>query len=65
MKKKFPGGFLPENDHAALFEAAREILEQAKPAEAKQWKKPYKKNARLKKISEWVGEEKAKSITES
>lgn len=62
LKKEFPQGFLPEQDQADLLEGIQVIRGNVQGSEARQWAKPYKKNARLKKLAEWIGEEQVKKI---
>jgi uncharacterized protein HemY len=63
LKKEFPNGYLHESDHEELMLKLREIYANL-PSKSMiaQWQKPFKKNAVLKKVAEWIGEEKAISL---
>jgi len=58
-----PSGYLPDEYYAQLFEILQSIFRILPKKEQDKWKDPFPKNAMLKKIAEWVGEEKAKDIT--
>ncbi len=63
LKSNFPGGYLPEQDHEGLIEILHAIYSARSKKEAEQWQKDFKQNAILKKVAEWIGEVKAKTIT--
>jgi CRISPR-associated protein (TIGR03986 family) len=56
-----PGGYLPEEHHPALWEKLDLLFANFSKRDIKQWDKPFAKNAKLKKVAEWVGEEKARA----
>lgn len=61
LKVEMPTGVLPENFHAPLLEIIKKIAASNKK-ELENLQKPYDKNANLKKVAEWIGEEKAKGL---
>lgn len=62
LKNNFPNGYLPEDDVDDLLNAIQMLIENASNSELKQWKKPFDKNGRLKKVTDWIGEELARKI---
>lgn len=59
LKEDFPDGFLPTSDHDVLYNKLQAIYGNLSKNDAAKWQKPFKKNAVLKKVSEWVGKENA------
>jgi len=58
LVKEMPNGVFPVVFHPSLIEI---VIQIAKRDQVK-WKTPYDKNANLKKLAEWIGEEKAKGL---
>lgn len=58
-----PSGYLPAEYHEQLIEILEKIYQILNKKEQEKWSAPFPNNATLKKVAEWVGEEKAKSIT--
>lgn len=58
-----PFGYLPAQYHDQLFEILQKIYQTLNIKEKEKWSTPYPENAILKKVAEWVGEDKAKKIT--
>lgn len=57
-----PMGYLPLQYHDQLFETLQKIYQALNKKEKEKWVKPFPDNAILKKVAEWVGEEKAKKV---
>lgn len=57
-----PMGYLPLQYHNQLFETLQKIYQALNKKEKEKWVKPFPNNAILKKVAEWVGEEKAKKV---
>jgi len=56
--KEQGNGLLPERLHEALINKVQQIFKNCSKSEKEQWKRePYEKNAKLKKVAEWIGEE--------
>lgn len=53
LKANFPDGYLPEQDHQTVLVKVKEIYESGKGP---------KKEVIIKKLAEWIGEEKAKNL---
>lgn len=62
LKSAMPDGVLDAKYHAELEGIILEIVEKASNSERKRWLKPYKKNAYLKKIAEWIGQPAAEAL---
>jgi hypothetical protein len=58
-----PSGYLPLQYHNQLFETLQKIYQILNRKEKEKWDMPFYNNYMLKKVAEWVGEEKAKNIT--
>lgn len=58
-----PSGYLPSEYHAQLFEVLHAIFQALPKKEQDKWNAPFPKNAILKKVAEWTGEEQAKNMT--
>ncbi|WP_373550727.1 TIGR03986 family CRISPR-associated RAMP protein [Haliscomenobacter sp.] len=63
LLKEMPQGVLPEAYHDALIDILQKHCASAAKAERENWQRPYGQNANLKKVAEWIGEEKGKKIT--
>ncbi len=57
-----PAGYLPSQYHDQLLKILHEIYQALPKKEQDKWNAPYPKNAMLKKMAEWIGEENAKKI---
>jgi len=57
-----PKGYLPDDQKGRVVQAIHSLHTQLPKNEKKQWEKPFRKNAKLKKIAEWIGEDQAKGI---
>jgi hypothetical protein len=57
-----PAGYLPSQYHDQLLEILHGIYQALPKREQGKWNAPYPNNAMLKKVAEWIGEEKAKRI---
>lgn len=62
LKENFPEGFLPESDYATLYLKVQGIFAKLSKSESAKWILPLDKNATLKKVAEWIGEEKASTL---
>ncbi len=54
--KQRDSALLPEHLHKELIDKIQQIFNQSSKSEKESWIKPYEKNARLKKVAEWIGE---------
>jgi hypothetical protein len=57
-----PSGYLPSAYHDDLIKTLHGIYAILPKNEKKKWDAPFVSNAILKKVAEWIGEEKAKAI---
>jgi len=57
-----PAGYLPSQYHDQLVEILHDIYQALPTKEQGKWNAPYPNNALLKKLAEWIGDEKAKRI---
>ena len=54
--------FLPDEQIGFLFEFIRKFYQNAKPRDKNDWNKYFHESANWKKVSGWIGEEKAKAL---
>lgn len=59
---RMPEGVLPEQYRPELKKKIRTIVQNVSSSDLKHWHKPFKKNAYLKKIAEWIGRSDAEDI---
>ncbi len=64
LPKEKPEGWLPEDFHQELEKLVLKIVQNSNKNEKKKWRRDFKKNAKLKKVREWIGETKAKELLE-
>lgn len=63
LKKQFPnGGMLVEIHHEELMRLVKAIYQNSSKNNKKKWAKPFAKNADLKKVGEWIGNDKAQIL---
>ena len=61
-QKTQPDGYLPVEYHDRTIEILHEIYLKLPKRNKERWEQPFERNAILKKVSNWIGEEKARGI---
>lgn len=62
LPQEYPNGWLPSEFHIELEALILSITQNASKKDRKNWGKKYEKNAKIKKVAEWIGETKARDL---
>ncbi|GAB4407728.1 MAG: hypothetical protein OHK0039_10310 [Bacteroidia bacterium] len=62
LKNQFAGQYLATDDHELLLQGLKAILNGLNKRDRSRWLEPFEKNHPMRKVAEWIGEEKAREF---
>lgn len=65
LKKQFVGQYLAAGDHEELLQGLRAIFDSLNKKDRSRWVEAFDKNPPMRKVAEWIGEEKARAFLQT